>query len=110
MDHDLVWLTQVIKRTLLSPHTVNMIELLQVYSPLSSKKILYPPPPPSPPPPPVTQFLDGLNSLPFNKRGGGPTMILVKKISIDRSEPRFNSHIGGKIRKTLKNGGDFNVF
>ena len=30
--------------------------------------------------------------------------------SIDRSEPRFESHTGGKIRKTLKNDGNFEVF
>ena len=29
---------------------------------------------------------------------------------IDRSEPRFKSHTGGKIKKNLKNGGNFNVF
>ena len=29
---------------------------------------------------------------------------------IDRSELRFESHIGGKIRKTLKNDGNFDVF
>ena len=29
---------------------------------------------------------------------------------IDRSEPRFESHTGGKIRKTLKNDGNFEVF
>ena len=28
-------------------------------------------------------------------------------LSIDRSEPRFKSHAGGKITKTLKNGGNF---
>ena len=31
-------------------------------------------------------------------------------LSIDRSEPRFESHTGGKIRKTLKNDGNFEVF
>ena len=30
-------------------------------------------------------------------------------LSIDRSEPKFESHTGGKIRKTLKNGGNFDV-
>ena len=30
-------------------------------------------------------------------------------ISIDRSEPRFESHTGSKIRKTLKNDGNFDV-
>ena len=29
---------------------------------------------------------------------------------IDRSEPRFESHTGGKIRKTLKNNGNFDVY
>ena len=29
---------------------------------------------------------------------------------IDRSEPRFEGHIGGKITKTLKNDGNFNGF
>ena len=29
---------------------------------------------------------------------------------IDRSEPRFKSHTGGKIRKTLKSDGNFNGF
>ena len=29
---------------------------------------------------------------------------------IDRSAPRFESHTGGKIRKTLKNDGNFEVF
>ena len=29
---------------------------------------------------------------------------------IDRSEPRFERHIGGKITKTLKNDGNFNGF
>ena len=28
-------------------------------------------------------------------------------LSIDRSEPRFESHAGGEIRKILKNGGNF---
>ena len=31
-------------------------------------------------------------------------------LSTDRSEPRFKSHAGGKIRKTLKNNGNFDVF
>ena len=31
-------------------------------------------------------------------------------LSIDRSEPRFESHTGGNIRKTLKNDGNFAVF
>ena len=31
-------------------------------------------------------------------------------LSIDRSEPRFESHMGGKITKTLKNDGNFNGF
>ena len=30
-------------------------------------------------------------------------------LSIDRSELKFESHTGGKIRKTLKNGGNFDV-
>ena len=29
---------------------------------------------------------------------------------IDRSEPRFESHTGGKITKTLKNSGNFDGF
>ena len=29
---------------------------------------------------------------------------------IDRSEPGFESHTGGKIWKTLKNNGNFEVF
>ena len=29
---------------------------------------------------------------------------------IDRSKPRFESHTGGKIRKTYKTNGNFNVF
>ena len=28
----------------------------------------------------------------------------------DRSEPRFESHTGGKIRKTLRNNENFAVF
>ena len=32
------------------------------------------------------------------------------KLSIDRSEPRFKSHTGGKIWKTLKKDGYFDVF
>ena len=28
-------------------------------------------------------------------------------LSIDRSEPIFGSHTGGKVRKTLKNNGNF---
>ena len=31
-------------------------------------------------------------------------------LSIDRSEPRFESHSGDKIRKTLKNDENFAVF
>ena len=31
-------------------------------------------------------------------------------LSIDRSEPRFKSQTGDKIRKTLKNNGNFDVF
>ena len=31
-------------------------------------------------------------------------------LSIDRSEPRFESHTRGKIRKTLKSEGNFVVF
>ena len=31
-------------------------------------------------------------------------------LSIDGSEPRFESHTGDKIRKTLKNDGYFGVF
>ena len=31
-------------------------------------------------------------------------------LSIDRSEPRFQSHTGGKIRKTFKNDGNFDGF
>ena len=31
-------------------------------------------------------------------------------LSIDRSEPRFQSHTGGKIRKSLKNDENFAVF
>ena len=31
-------------------------------------------------------------------------------LSIDRSEPRFESHTGGEITKTLKNSGNFNGF
>ena len=31
-------------------------------------------------------------------------------LSIDRSEPRFESHTGGKIRKTFKNNQNFDVF
>ena len=34
---------------------------------------------------------------------------LVELLSIDRSEPRFKSHTGGKIRKTLKSNKNFNV-
>ena len=31
-------------------------------------------------------------------------------LSIDRSEPRFERHTGGKITKTLKNDGNFDGF
>ena len=31
-------------------------------------------------------------------------------LSIDRSEPRFESNTGGKIRKTLESDGNFDVF
>ena len=31
-------------------------------------------------------------------------------LSIDRFEPRFECHTGGKIRKPLKNDENFNVF
>ena len=31
-------------------------------------------------------------------------------LSIDRSESTFESHTGGKIQKTLKNDGNFDVF
>ena len=31
-------------------------------------------------------------------------------LSIDRSEPRFDSHTVGKVRNTLKNDGNFDVF
>ena len=31
-------------------------------------------------------------------------------LSTDRSEPRFECHTGSKIRKTLKNDGNFDVF
>ena len=31
-------------------------------------------------------------------------------LSTDRSEPRFECHTGGKIRKTLKNDENFNIF
>ena len=31
-------------------------------------------------------------------------------LSIDRSEPRFECHVRGKIRKTLKNNGNFDIF
>ena len=31
-------------------------------------------------------------------------------LSIDRSEPRFESHTGGKIRITLKNNKNFDAF
>ena len=37
----------------------------------------------------------------------GPSQTIL---SIDRSEPRFESHTGGKIRKTLKNNEAFDVF
>ena len=37
----------------------------------------------------------------------GPSQTIL---SIDRSEPRFESHTGGKIRKTLKNNETFDVF
>ena len=37
----------------------------------------------------------------------GPSQTIL---SIDRSEPRFESHTGGKIRKTLKNNKNFDVF
>ena len=32
------------------------------------------------------------------------------KLSIDRSEPKFKSHTGGKIWKTLKKDGYFDIF
>ena len=32
------------------------------------------------------------------------------KLSIDRSEPKFKSHTGGKIWKTLKQDGYFDIF
>ena len=34
----------------------------------------------------------------------------VELVLIDRSEPRFESHTGATITKTLKNNGDFNGF
>ena len=34
----------------------------------------------------------------------------ILSIAIDRLEPRFESHPGGKIRKTLKNDNNFDVF
>ena len=34
----------------------------------------------------------------------------VELVLIDRSEPRFKSHTGATITKTLKNNGDFNGF
>ena len=43
-----------------------------------------------------------------------PIFVSVKPsrtiLSIDRSEPKFENHAEGKIRKTLKNDGNFEVF
>ena len=43
-----------------------------------------------------------------------PIFVLAKPsrtiLSIDRSEPRFESHTGSKIRKNLKNDENFDVF
>ena len=43
--------------------------------------------------------------LSVKNRGGGEIIL-----STDRSEPRLESHTGGKMRKTLKNDKNFVVF
>ena len=62
----------------------------------------------------VWVFFTFLSSSIFMAASWLPIFISVKPsqiiLSIDRSEPRFESHTEGKIRKTLKHDENFAIF